>query len=245
MAGPHPLRTGFKMALKFKITEAEFKENEEAFTGLYEKSGDGYQLKVDGLPEPEDTSGLKRKIDELLNEKKEAKRLADEAEQRRLEAERKQAEEKNDFESLFQSSEKQRETLQKQLEEMRGNIAKKEVETTAMAIAGELAEGNNAKLLSQFVKSRLKYDGDGIQILDDSGKPTVATLDDLKKEFATSGMYDSLITGNKAGGGGANPNKAGGGAAEKTIARQDFEQLGHSERMEFVKGGGQVIDEAS
>lgn len=48
----------------------------ESVQELYEKTDDGFQLKITGLPEPEkvDVSGLKNKVDELLSESKAAKK---------------------------------------------------------------------------------------------------------------------------------------------------------------------------
>ena len=53
----------------------------ESVQELYEKDGDKFKLKIDGLPKPEkeDVSGLKAKVDELLTEAKKAKAKAREA----------------------------------------------------------------------------------------------------------------------------------------------------------------------
>lgn len=202
------------MSLKFKISKTDFEALDESLQGFYKSSGDGYSLTVEGLPQQEDTSGLKAKVEELLNESKTAKQKAREAEDRAKQEAEQRAKEGNDFKSLYESSESEREKARKELEDLRKNIAYEKTDNAAMKIAGELAEGTNAELLAEFVKRRIRYDDGKVQVLDANGNPTVSTVDDLKKEFAGSGRYDSLLRGNKSGGGGA-ASKAGGGAVTK------------------------------
>ncbi len=202
------------MSLKFKISKTDFEALDESLQGFYKSSGDGYSLAVEGLPQQEDTSGLKAKVEELLNESKTAKQKAREAEDRAKQEAEQRAKEGNDFKSLYESSESEREKARKELEDLRKNIAYEKTDNAAMKIAGELAEGTNAELLAEFVKRRIRYDDGKVQVLDANGNPTVSTVDDLKKEFAGSGRYDSLLRGNKSGGGGA-ASKAGGGAVTK------------------------------
>lgn len=211
------------MSLKFKVSKEDYEALDEGQKALYQAAGDGYQLKVDGLPEPEDTSGLKQKVEELLNESKSAKQKAREAEERAKQEAERRAKEENDFKSLYESSEEARSKALKELEEVRQSISREKTDTAAMGLAAELADGNNAKLLATFIKGRIRYDDGKIQVLDAAGNPTVSTVEDLKKEFQTSGMYDSLLRGNKAGGGGAAPSN-GGGAAKKLSEMTESER---------------------
>ena len=212
------------MSLQYAISETDYNELDASIQGMYKQTGDGYTLNISGLPEQEDTSGLKQKVEELLNESKSAKQKAREAEQRAKAEAEKRAKEENDFKSLYESSEAERSKALKELEEVRLGIAREKTESAAMKLAAELADGINAELLSEFIKGRIRYDGGELQVLDMVGNPTVSTIEDLKKEFQTSGRYDSLLRGNKAGGGGATPSQ-GGGAAKKLSEMTEPERL--------------------
>lgn len=212
------------MSLKFKISKDDYEALEDGQKALYKESGSGYQLAVDGIPEPEDTSGLKQKVEELLNESKSAKQKAREAEERAKREAEQRAKEENDFKSLYESSEGEREKIRRELEEVRNGIAREKTDNAAMKLAAELADGTNAELLSVFIKSRIRYEDGKVQVLDSDGNPTVSTVDDLKKEFQTSGRYDSLLRGSKAGGGGAAPSN-GGGAATKLSEMSEKERV--------------------
>ena len=211
------------MSLKYKVSKDEYEALEEGQQALYESAGSGYQLKIDGLPEQEDTSGLKQKVDELLAESKSAKQKAREIEERARQEAEQRAKEENDYRSLYESSEAERSKALKELDEVRSNIAREKTDTAAMKLAAELADGHNAELLSTFIKGRIRFDDGKIQVLDATGNPTVSTVEDLKKEFQTSGRYDSLLRGNKAGGGGAAPSN-GGGAAKKLSEMTEAER---------------------
>ena len=57
------------MSIKYSLSTEEFGTLDDSQQGLYSQGEDGYTLNVEGVPK-EDVSGLKRKIDELLTEKK-------------------------------------------------------------------------------------------------------------------------------------------------------------------------------
>jgi len=145
-----------------------------------------------------------------------------------------------DFEQLHKSSETAREALQKQLDDVMGNVANEKRNNSAMKLASELAEGPNVDLLSQFIAPRLKYTDDGIKVTNASGELTVSTLEDLKKEFEGDVKYASLLKGSKASGGGAQGGGEGGGAAQKQIDRAEFNALSLIGQAEFIKSGGTV-----
>lgn len=212
------------MSLKYSISKEDHEALDETQQALYEAKGDGYQLKVEGIPEPEDTSGLKQKVEELLNESKSAKQKAREAEQRAKQEAEQRAKEENDYKSLYESSESARSSALQELEEVRKSIAQEKTDSAAMKLAAELADGTNAELLSEFIKGRIRYDDGKVQVLDAAGNPTVSTVEDLKKEFQASGRYDALLRGSKAGGGGAAPSN-GGGAAKKLSEMTDGERI--------------------
>lgn len=181
------------------------------------------------------------KNNELLGEVKKFKSTARET-AAQLEAEaRAKAEAEGNYQQLYESSEKERSTLQEQLESMNASIQKKEISQASFKLASELADGANIDLLSEFVMRRLKFTDEGIKVTDEAGNLTVSSLDDLKNEFKGSARYASLIKGNQSSGGGAAGGSEGGGAA-KVKTRAEFDALTQPQRLEFVKSGGKVKD---
>jgi len=87
----------------------------------------------------------------------------------------------------------------------------------------------------------LKYTDDGLKVVDSSGDLTIASIDDLKREFHNDPRYASLLRGNKATGGSAVGSKEGGSAA-KEMNRTDFDRLSPDKKMAFIKSGGKTTD---
>jgi len=180
---------------------------------------------------------VKNKNDELLTEAKRAKNAKREAEElAKREADKKLLASSN-YEELHKSSELEREKLNNELSDLKNNISKGKVETAALKIAGEIAEGDNISLISDFITKRLKYADGLVQVVNDSGELTVSSLDELKKEFETNAKFSALVKGNKSSGGGASGGSNGGGAA-KEMPRQEFDALDHIARAKFIKSGG-------
>jgi alanyl-tRNA synthetase len=147
-----------------------------------------------------------------------------------------------DYEQLFKSSEAERVASDERYDSLVANTAKKEEKIAALKMAGELSEGVNAELLSDYIARRLKYTEDGIKVLDETGNLTVSTPDQLKTEFSGSARFGSLLKGNQSSGGGASGGANGGGTTGKTISRADFDALDATARMKHVKDGGKIID---
>lgn len=179
---------------------------------------------VKGLLEKE-TAGLKAKIDELLGEKKSVAQKAKELEEQAKREKMERAKQEEDFKSLYESSETSRKELEQKHHELLNGIRTEKRDAEAMRLATQMADGSNAELLSQFIKQRIEYtDENKIMVLDSEGRPTVATLQDLKKEFETSGRYDSLLSGTKASGGAAKPTGRASGNTG-TIPKSTQEKL--------------------
>ena len=74
------------MTLKFQLDSLEGVE--ESIQGLYVEKDGKFVLGIEGLPQQEDVTGLKAKVEELLGEKKAAEKARREAEEKaRAEAE--------------------------------------------------------------------------------------------------------------------------------------------------------------
>ncbi len=213
--------------LKFQLDTLEGVD--EAVRALYTEKDGKFVLGIEGLPQQEDVSGLKAKVDELLGEKKAAEKARKDAEeQARLEREE-AARKSGNVEELEKSwSEKfnRREAeLNGLLEQERGTLSTQirdlTVGRTATDIASALAIPGSAKALLPHIERRLSVEQrDGkpvVVVLDQQGKLSAATLDELKAEFANDTAFAPLIAGSKASGGGAAGAGGGGGAAKGKI----------------------------
>ncbi|MBC8782835.1 MULTISPECIES: hypothetical protein [Pseudomonas fluorescens group] len=213
--------------LKFQLDTLEGVD--EAVRALYTEKDGKFVLGIEGLPQQEDVSGLKAKVDELLGEKKAAEKARKDAEeQARLEREE-AARKSGNVEELEKSwSEKynRREAeLNGMLEQERGTLSTQirdlTVGRTATDIASALAIPGSAKALLPHIERRLSVEQrDGkpvVVVLDQQGKLSAATLDELKAEFANDTAFAPLIAGSKASGGGAAGAGGGGGAAKGKI----------------------------
>jgi len=190
----------------------------------------------------DEKEAIASKNKELLGETKAAKEARRAAEQKaREEADAKAAKEGN-FEQLYKSAQEQNSNLQAENLAIKDGIAKEKRDSTALNIATSLAEGANVKLLSEFIKPRLKHEDGETKVLDASGNLTVLTVQDLAKEIAADATYASLLKGSKAAGGGANDNNNNGGSAAKEITRSEFDGKSPAEKMKYIKAGGKVVD---
>jgi hypothetical protein len=92
------------------------------------------------------------------------------------------------------------------------------VDREARAIATGIAlDTNAADLLAESVQRRLTVEitteGKAVtRVLGLDGKPSAASLEDLKKEIVATPKYHALLSGSKASGSGATPGGSGSGA---------------------------------
>ena len=225
--------------LKYQIDASEAQNLDEATQSLYEQNGDNFVLKVEGVPQ-EDVSGLKRKVDELLNEKKAAQAKALEAqEQAKREAEEK-LKKANDFEQLYSSSEAEREKAAQELAELKAQIQQQNVNSKAAEVATQLTKDTaRAKLLTEQIQSRLSLVDGEVRVLDQNGTLTVSTVEELTASIKAE--YPFLVDGSQAAGGGAIGSSSGAGTS-KLMTRADFDALPNNKRAEFIKGGGKLTE---
>ena len=186
-----------------------------------EKNADVEALKAQVAELTKGIEALKAKNDELLTETKAAKAAKREAEERAKAEAEELARKSGDVAALESSwaeklAKRERELTQ-QIETMQGSITTMTVDNVAVRLANEIAVPGSADILIPHIKSRLaaeQRDGQFVTVVRDSaGKPSAATLDDLKTEFTTSPAFAPVIVGSKASGGGASGGGKGGGAA--------------------------------
>ena len=214
------------MPFKYQLNAEEFAQLDEAKQALYALQGDVYIFQIEGLPQPEDVTGLKRKNEELLAEKRasDERRRAAEEEARRKEEERLAAE--GNFKQLYESSQTKTAEWEQRYSQLEQSIHQRDINLAATRIATAIADGDNADILKEFIAKRLKVAEGQVRVTDDSGNLTVSALADLQREFETSPRYASLVRGSQAGGGGAAPKS--GDRVTKT-----WEQLTGMERVEL------------
>ena len=213
--------------LRFQLDTLEGVD--EAVRALYTEKDGKFVLGIEGLPQQEDVSGLKAKVDELLGEKKLAEKKAREAEElartEREEAARKSGNVEELERSWSEEYARREAELNGMLEQERGTLSTQirdlTVGRTATDIASALAIPGSAKALLPHIERRLSVEQrDGkpvVVVLDQQGKLSAATLDELKAEFANDTAFAPLIAGSKASGGGAAGAGGGGGAAKGKI----------------------------
>ncbi|TXQ88663.1 hypothetical protein FV308_02390 [Escherichia coli] len=193
------------MPLKYQLTAEEYAQLDETKQSLYALQGEVYICQIEGLPQPEDVTGLKRKNEELLAEKRasDERRRAAEEEARRKEEERLAAE--GNFKQLYESSQTKTAEWEQRYSQLEQSIHQRDINLAATRIATAIADGDNADILKEFIAKRLKVAEGQVRVTDDSGNLTVSALADLQREFETSPRYASLVRGSQAGGGGAAP----------------------------------------
>ncbi|MFV9064343.1 hypothetical protein ABQ366_05270 [Serratia fonticola] len=209
------------MNLKYQLSAEDFAQLDDIHKGMYAEKDGSFVITIDGLPQSEDVSGLKSKVQELLDEKKAADKARKDAEERarleREEALRKSgnveelekswSEEFTRRESELSSQlEAERETYQTQIRDLT-------VGRTAADLANALAIPGSAKALLPHIERRLSVEQrDGkpaVVVLDTNGKLSATTLEELKNEFFNDTAFGPLIAGSRASGGGAAGNMGG------------------------------------
>jgi hypothetical protein len=210
------------MALKFMVDSLDGMA--EDIKALYEPKGDKFQLKVEGLPAPDNTdwetrlSKLEAKNRELIDEKRKAKEEADRAA-------RESAMKSGDVAEIEKSwQEKYDKDIAALKEESGGKLKSFEslvndltVGSTATSIAAEVF-GEHAELMMPHITKRLGVevtDGQAkIRVKGLDGKPTAMTAKELAEELRNNEKMAPFVVGCKASGAGSH-GKGGNGQPKK------------------------------
>lgn len=215
--------------LKFEIDSLEGLD--ESLHGFYEQHGDKYRLKVEGI-DPADE--LKEALRKEREERKAAKERAEELERNAQLAAEEAARRDGDVNALQKSwEEKHTKALTEKdqtLTALQAQVHALTVGATAARLAGELAVQGSSAVLQRLIEPRLSMDmRDGkpvVVVLDNEGRPTALTPDELKNEIISDAALAPLVAGSKATGGGAAGSKGGGAA-------KTWDQLSGMERVEL------------
>jgi len=213
---------------------------------FYEKSGDKFRLKVDGV---EDVSALKSAKEHEKKARQAAETRAREL-QEALEAKEHDTIRKSgkieDFEKAWQK--KHADALAEKDAAINGiesDFRRLLVDNVAQQIARDIAVPGADAVLLPHIKTRLGVDvRDGKRttvVLDADGKSSALTLDELKKEFMVNAAFAPVLAGGKGSGGGAG-GANGGGATAKRMSKAEFDAMKPVARAEFMANGGTLIN---
>ena len=215
------------MKLKYKLENLDGLADDQK--AMYQEKDGAFYLQIEGMPQGEDVSGLKNKLDQLLTEKKQASDLARSEAEKARQAQEDAAREKGDYEALANSYKEKIANLENEKKELSALSAKKEIARQANLIAADLAEGPNQEIISTFIERRLRLEGDDLKVTDEKGNLTISTVEQLKEEFRINPKFGALVVVSKASGGGAGGASNGGGATKK------FSELNEKERTELFR----------
>jgi DNA repair exonuclease SbcCD ATPase subunit len=223
------------MSLQYALEDIT--ELDESIQALYEQEGDKFILRVDGIPQPEDTTGLKSKVQQLMDEAKDAKRRAKELESQKQQQEMDTAQEKGEFKNLWEQAQAKLAEKDAELQDFTAKIQQKDISIAARGIGSQLAKSDakRAEVLADYASKYARHDGEKVQFLVGGVEvDSSAIMDHLSKEFPF------LVDGSSATGGGATSSNSSGAA--KQLNRSDFDNLAAHKRMAFIKDGGIISD---
>jgi uncharacterized small protein (DUF1192 family) len=221
------------MALKRKITKAEFDALNDVLKAEYKVSGSDYVLDADDAADAISARDKERKRADDL--KAEVDRLKAEQTEKDTERSRKEG----DFKAVEDSYKKKladKDTKHEtELGTLKGALEKVLVDGVAQSMAAELA-GDNGKILVPHIKSRLKaeYTDDGplTRVLGSDGKLTANSVEDLKQEFKKDKAFSNVIIQTRASG---TSGTNGGGSGSALPLNKPFKDMNDVERTELFK----------
>lgn len=227
------------MALKRKISKAEYEKLSDGIKSEYIEDGDGFRLDLDG---DEDTGALRRAKDREAQLRKDAEKRAKEAEDRLTEIEGDDARKKGDIETLEKKwkadLEAEREGRKADNEKSQGYIRKTLVDAKAVEMATQISKA--PKLLARIIKDRLTVDFDGdepvTKVLGADGKVSDMDLAALQKEIVANPDFADIIIASKASGGAGKPSaKPGGGAPNNSDKPADLASMTPTQLADHLK----------
>ena len=227
------------MALKKKLSKAEYDKLSDAIKAEYIEDGDGFRLDIDG---DEDTGALKRAKDREAQLRRDAEAKLREAQEELDRINGDDARKKGDIATLEKSWQKKLDDTKAEYE---GKVSKLTTHTTKTLVdnvATQIATkiSNAPALLLPHIKSRLQADFEGeapvTRVLDKDGKPSAMTVEELAAEFVANKDFSAIITASKASGGAGKPsNSNGGGAPNNSDKPADLASMNPAQLAEHIK----------
>ena len=205
------------MALKRKITKADYDKLAADLKTEYVADGDDYRLDLDG---EEDTGALKRAKDRETQLRKDAEKKAAELAAQLDSLTDSDAKKRGDIEALEKSwkekSDKERLESETKTKALRAHIEKQLVDNVALQIATKISTAPS--IILPHVRARLQADFDGdepkTRVLGADGKPSALTTDELANEFVANKDFSAIMIASKASGGAGGAKRPGSGAPD-------------------------------
>lgn len=236
-----------------KITLTDIENLPEGLKGALSETDGKHELDLSGLMAKEDLTGLKSALEKERANVAAWKKLGetpDDVTARIEELSNAKPKGKNDEEvaAMLKQVEDQ---YKGKLEATSAALEKTRRQMTSETVKAELAKHgalpDALDVVANFANSRMVFADDGsLQIMTSDGKPMVgsgenhtATIADLAKDLASSMAFAFKDTGT---GGGGKPPQQGGTPQSKTITRTQWDGMSHSDRSQFSKDGGKVVD---
>lgn len=200
------------MALKKKLTKAEYDKLSDGMKGEYIADGEGFKL---DLTDDEDTGPLKRALEREKADKNTSKARVAELEAQLEELSTNDARKTGDIAKLEKQWQKKLEdattAANAKIERLTGHTTKSLVDNVATGIASKISR--SPALLLPHIKARLQanFEGDEPQtvVLDKDGKPSKMTVEELSQEFVANKDFSAIIIASQASGSAGNANKGG------------------------------------
>lgn len=183
-----------------------------------------------------DLKAVAAKKEELLSETKKAKEARREADEAATKAAQEKSLKDGEFEKLYQTVQKEKDELAKRLHDVTTSNRREKLQVQSMRIANDLADGDNAELLSDFVMRNLD------KMADDNGSLTADIIQAVTNDFKANTKFKSLLRSSKATGGGATGNTSS-AQATKVISREVFSKMAPAQQMAHIKAGGTLADQ--
>ena len=214
--------------LKFEVDESGLGALDESVRGFYEKRGDVYRLKVEGI-DPADE--LKEALKKERNLKSEVEKRLSQIEQERRQQEEESLKKSGEFKKLYESEAEKSARLQRELEEERETrrkerqaVQQEKINSETLKICSTVAvDDSSLELLAEKMRQFAIYTDEGIQYEIGGVKVTREKVIDM-----LSNKYPRLVKGSGASGGGATGGVSGG-------AGKTFAQMSEAERVELYK----------
>lgn len=238
------------MALKTKISKADFDKLPDALKTEYIEDGDGYKLDADY----EDVTGLKAKRDELLKEIAETKKAmkafegldpaaAKEAIEKAAKAEEEGLAARGEYETLKKKlEERHADELAKanaERDKLLGNLKRERLQNYLVE-KGVLADRAAYALVDINDQIELASDDSGFSLRLKGGIGDAKELETVVEGLKAKSAF--LFKADGASGSGASGSDNTGGSTAKTMPKAQWDALGVKEQAAFIKSGGKPVD---
>ncbi len=235
--------------MKYILTKEEFEKLSEDMQKEYTLDGDNATLTLEGH---EEAFVEKGKWQEAEKHRKNAESKALEVEKRETQLLKDIEAAKGNEKKIVELRESHEAEVAKLKEENEAELTKIKSGQHAAMIDAEATKFANEhftvpSLVKDAIAKRLtveEVDGQPvIRTLEQDGKASSKSLDQVQKEFLENKELSSIIKASKGNGGGAHKSEDGkGGGAAKQVTRAAFDGMSQSERLSFSKEGGEVVD---